>query len=115
MNFLGIRDYDSLVELLVSHFFSITVLSAHYWPWMPSSGWAWLCLIVMVLLGYHRVGRQFFGFVAAILTIVLQGNLIRNQSNVLYQAGPDIIIKGRVDSFLRKLVTLMRVLSSFIK
>lgn len=115
MNFLGIRDYDSLVELLVSHFFFDHRAVCPYWPWMPSWGWAWLCLIVMVLLGYHRVGRQFLGFVAAILTIVLQGNLIRDQSNVLYQAGPDIIIKGRVDSFLRKLVTLMRVLSSFMK
>ncbi|EOU2518924.1 DNA internalization-related competence protein ComEC/Rec2 [Vibrio cholerae] len=88
-----LSNYWSLIS------FSITVLSAPYWPWMPSWGWAWLCLIVMVLLGYHRVGRQFLGFVAAILTIVLQGNLIRDQSNVLYQAGPDIIIKGRVDSF----------------
>ncbi len=82
--------------------FSITVLSAPYWPWMPSWGWAWLCLIFMGLLGYHRAGRKFLGFVVAILIIVLQGNLIRDQSNVLYQAGPDIIIKGRADSFFRQ-------------
>ncbi len=88
--------------------FSITVLSAPYWPWMPSWGWAWLCLIFMGLLGYHRAGRKFLGFVVAILIIVLQGNLIRDQSNVLYQAGPDIIIKGRADSFLGKPVMLMK-------
>lgn len=82
--------------------FSITVLSAPYWPWMPSWGWAWLCLIFMGLLGYHRACRKFLGFVVAILIIVLQGNLIRDQSNVLYQAGPDIIIKGRADSFFRQ-------------
>ncbi|ENM3894381.1 DNA internalization-related competence protein ComEC/Rec2 [Vibrio cholerae] len=69
---------------------------------MPSWGWAWLCLIFMGLLGYHRAGRKFLGFVVAILIIVLQGNLIRDQSNVLYQAGPDIIIKGRADSFFRQ-------------
>ncbi|EOX4223754.1 DNA internalization-related competence protein ComEC/Rec2 [Vibrio cholerae] len=56
----------------------------------------------MGLLGYHRAGRKFLGFVVAILIIVLQGNLIRDQSNVLYQAGPDIIIKGRADSFFRQ-------------
>ncbi|WP_221886794.1 DNA internalization-related competence protein ComEC/Rec2 [Vibrio cholerae] len=56
----------------------------------------------MGLLGYHRACRKFLGFVVAVLIIVLQGNLIRDQSNVLYQAGPDIIIKGRADSFFRQ-------------
>lgn len=91
-----LSNYWSLIS------FSITVLSAPYWPWMPTWGWAWFCLILTGLLGYHRTSRKFLGFALAILTIVLHGNLMRDQSNTLYQAGPDIIIKGKVDSFFAK-------------
>ncbi|WP_430472237.1 DNA internalization-related competence protein ComEC/Rec2 [Vibrio misgurnus] len=79
--------------------FSLTMLSAPYWPWMPTWGWAWFCLMICGLCIYYRICRQWLGLGLAILTIVLHGNLIRDQSNLLYQAGPDISIKGRVDSF----------------
>ncbi|EEY98397.1 predicted hydrolase of the metallo-beta-lactamase superfamily [Vibrio sp. RC586] len=91
-----LSNYWSLIS------FSITVLSAPYWPWMPTWGWAWLCLFFTGLLGYYRATRKFLGFALAIFTIVLHGNLMRDQSNILYQAGPDITIKGKVDSFFKQ-------------
>lgn len=91
-----LSNYWSLIS------FSVTALSAPYWPWMPSWGWAGVCLLFIVLFGYYRACRKFLGFAVAILTIVVHGNLIREQSNTLYQSGSDIIIKGRVDSFFQQ-------------
>ncbi|WP_176466010.1 DNA internalization-related competence protein ComEC/Rec2 [Vibrio metoecus] len=88
-----LSNYWSLIS------FSITLLSAPYWPWMPTWGWAWFCLILIGVLSYYRACRKLLGFALAIFTVVCHGNLMRDQSNMLSQAGSDSIIKGQVDSF----------------
>ncbi|KJR39725.1 DNA internalization-related competence protein ComEC/Rec2 [Vibrio navarrensis] len=78
--------------------FSATLISANYWPIMPS--WRWLLLIVIAILLIMRLKRwrSSLGIGLALVVAICSGNLIQRKADTLFQAGGNIIINGQVDS-----------------
>ncbi|ELS8947085.1 DNA internalization-related competence protein ComEC/Rec2 [Vibrio fluvialis] len=83
--------------------FSLTVLSAPLWPWMPEWDFAFICLAALMTTLVVSRFRVFGGIALALLVIVTHGNVVRSQSNTIFQAGQDITIKGEVDSFFKQI------------
>lgn len=87
--------------------FSLTILSAPYWPWMPGWGVALLCLALcfaaLTLPQWTGRLRGVGGIAFAVLVIITHAQLVRSQSNTIFQAGQDITIKGEVDSFFKQI------------
>ncbi|WP_242536130.1 DNA internalization-related competence protein ComEC/Rec2 [Vibrio sp. Vb2880] len=83
--------------------FSLTVLSAPYWPRMPSWDFAFICLVALMGAVLVTRLRGWGGIAFAVLVIVTHGNVMRSQSNTIFQAGQDITIKGEVDSFFKQI------------
>ncbi|WP_099612175.1 DNA internalization-related competence protein ComEC/Rec2 [Vibrio fujianensis] len=79
--------------------FSLTVISAPYWPWMPNWFIALGLLIALSLSLLVNRCRGCIGIALALLVIITQGNLVRAQSNIILQFDSDITIKGEVNSF----------------
>ncbi|WP_026027181.1 DNA internalization-related competence protein ComEC/Rec2 [Vibrio ordalii] len=83
--------------------FSLTAISASYWPWMPD--WKWIMPLFAILIlsvGYRKL-RFLSGVTMALMVIVISGNLLREQSNTIFQTGSDITINGQVNSFFRQI------------
>ncbi|MFV0448462.1 MAG: DNA internalization-related competence protein ComEC/Rec2 [Vibrio sp.] len=83
--------------------FSLTVLSSPYWPSMPALGFALLCpLFFMFSVRFSKL-RHWGGIVLGLLVIISHGNEVKTQSSSIFQAGQDITIKGKVDSFFKQI------------
>ncbi|EPM3975199.1 DNA internalization-related competence protein ComEC/Rec2, partial [Vibrio vulnificus] len=78
--------------------FSATLISASYWPLMPS--WPWLMLIVVAIfiIIVRKTCRYLLGVTIALLIAISAGNLMQWQVKTLFQAGENITINGAVDS-----------------
>ncbi|WP_217543682.1 DNA internalization-related competence protein ComEC/Rec2 [Vibrio metschnikovii] len=79
--------------------FSLTILSAPFWPWMPK--WPIIIGVVVVLMMslVIRRGRGCIGIALALVLIITHGNKVTAQSNNILQFATDITIKGVADSF----------------
>lgn len=67
--------------------FSLTVLSAPLWPWVPEWDFAFICLAALMTTLVVSRFRVFGGIAFALLVIVTHGNVVRSQSNTIFQAG----------------------------
>ena len=83
--------------------FSLTVLSSPYWPYMPDLGFALFCPLFIILSVRFTKLRIWGGIVLALLVIITHGNVVKTQSSSIFQAGLDITIKGKVDSFFKQI------------
>ncbi|CAM3026142.1 DNA internalization-related competence protein ComEC/Rec2 [Vibrio diazotrophicus] len=83
--------------------FSLTVLSSPYWPYMPDLGFALFCPLFIILSVRFTKLRRWGGIVLALLVIITHGNVVKTQSSSIFQAGLDITIKGKVDSFFKQI------------
>ncbi|NIY91587.1 DNA internalization-related competence protein ComEC/Rec2 [Vibrio diazotrophicus] len=83
--------------------FSLTVLSSPYWPYMPDLGFALFCPLFIILSVRFTKLRCWGGIVLALLVIITHGNAVKTQSSSIFQAGLDITIKGKVDSFFKQI------------
>ncbi|WP_165310835.1 DNA internalization-related competence protein ComEC/Rec2 [Vibrio ziniensis] len=83
--------------------FSLTVLSSPYWPSMPVLGFALFCPLLFILSARFTKLRNWGGIVLGLLVIITHGNAVKTQSSSIFQAGQDITIKGKVDSFFKQI------------
>lgn len=81
--------------------FSLLITTSPYWFSMPS--WHYLLLPLAVLLASfkYRKARYCSGIALACVVILLHGNLLRYQTEMLFQAGQDITIIADVDSLFK--------------
>ncbi|MDE1214539.1 DNA internalization-related competence protein ComEC/Rec2 [Vibrio aestuarianus] len=83
--------------------FSLTIISASYWPLMPDWKWAIPFILTFILSIGSKKLRLLSGISVALLVIFTNGNLLHEQSNTIFQAGPNIIINAEVDSLFRQI------------
>lgn len=81
--------------------FATLIITAPMWPIMPVWSWSVPCLVWLLLSYYCRRLRWGCGIAAALIVILISGNLLRHQSNTLFQAGSNIIINAEVTSLFR--------------
>ncbi len=82
--------------------FSLTLISVAWWPMMPHYYWLIPTSLISIALLIKRCSIIAVAFIAMSVALI-QGNLYKHQSEVLYRFGTDITIKGRVDSYFKKI------------
>ncbi|MDA0109121.1 DNA internalization-related competence protein ComEC/Rec2 [Vibrio sp. La 4.2.2] len=82
--------------------FSLTLISVAWWPMMPHYYWLIPTSLISIALLIKRCSLIAVVFIAMSVALI-QGNLYKHQSEVLYRFGTDITIKGRVDSYFKKI------------
>ncbi|MCG9678578.1 DNA internalization-related competence protein ComEC/Rec2 [Vibrio sp. Isolate24] len=83
--------------------FSFLISTAQFWWYMPSWEWLFPCLLTLMLSISSKSLRWCAGFVFACLILVVHSNLLRHQQAILFQAGQDITINAKVDSFFKQI------------
>lgn len=91
-----------LTSIAVPLSYSIVMISAVWWPVMPNAVWLIPVSLMSIACLITRRWILFATFIAMSLTLI-QGNLYKYQSRVLFQFGTDITIKARVDSYFKKI------------
>ncbi|USD59377.1 DNA internalization-related competence protein ComEC/Rec2 [Vibrio sp. SCSIO 43140] len=91
-----------LTGIAVPLSYSLVMISAVWWPEMPSIFWLipTCCTCIACLLKRRWVLSAVF---AAMSVALIQGNLFKYQSEVLFRFGTDITIKAQVDSYFKKI------------
>lgn len=83
--------------------FSIIIISATQWPFMPDWLWIIACIGALFVALSIKALRLFVGPCCACVVILAHGNLVRHQSIELFKAGSDITIIAEVDSFFKQI------------
>lgn len=91
-----------LTSIAVPLCYSLVLISAVWWPVMPSTVWSIPASLVSIACLITRRWILSAAFIAMSLALI-QGNLYKYQSRVLFQFGTDITIKARVDSYFKKI------------
>ncbi|MGF1775963.1 DNA internalization-related competence protein ComEC/Rec2 [Vibrio nomapromontoriensis] len=82
--------------------YTLTLISATFWPVMPTIYW----LIPISLISFALLIKRRFilltGFIALSVALI-QGNLLKSQTEALFRFGTDITIKARVDSYFKQI------------
>lgn len=81
--------------------FSLLITTSPYWPIMPKLDYLPLALAVLVVSTKYRRARGCLGLALACVVILMHGNLLRYQTEALFQAGQDITIIADVDSLFK--------------
>ena len=82
--------------------FALTIISASFWPVIPSVVWIVPILCILCASIKYRAFSYLGGFILAVLLIIYQGNLIKTQTSALFQSGQNTIIKASVTSLFKK-------------
>lgn len=83
--------------------FSATLISASYWPSMPSWSWLVIMTVAIVFILVCKMYHYFLGIALAISVAILAGNFLQWQVKTLFQTGMNITINGVVDSPFKKI------------
>lgn len=81
--------------------FSLLITTSPYWLIMPKLDYLFIALAVLVISTKYRKARGFLGLALACVVILMHGNLLRYQTETLFQAGQDITIIADVDSLFK--------------
>ncbi|WP_261888364.1 DNA internalization-related competence protein ComEC/Rec2 [Vibrio cortegadensis] len=84
--------------------FSATAVSAVLWLEIPA--WIWLVPSIIAILSIRFKYRQWWfviGILLGVILIILHGNALKLQTNVLFQSSENITIKGQVDSSFKQI------------
>lgn len=81
--------------------FSLLITTSPYWPHMPSWHFALFPLAVLLASLKYRKARYGAGLALACVVILAHGNLLRYQTEMLFQSGQDITITADVDSLFK--------------
>ncbi|WNJ95474.1 DNA internalization-related competence protein ComEC/Rec2 [Vibrio ruber] len=79
--------------------YCLTLLSSPYWPKMPGMIYCWWGVLLLffalrIMQLWHTIG-----ICIALVLILLYGNILKRQSDILFQFEHDITINVKVDSF----------------
>ncbi len=83
----------------------IVLVSAPWWPGVPTLFWLIPCALMLVLLPFLPVAKPlvvwlgFKGLLLGLIVVILQINYFQAQVHRLFASGEHLIIKGQVDSF----------------
>ncbi|KJY83027.1 histidine kinase [Vibrio galatheae] len=81
--------------------FSLLITTSPYWPIMPQLDYLPIALIALVVSIKYRKAKGLLGLALAFVVILMHGNMLRFQTETLFQAGQDITITADINSFFR--------------
>ncbi|MEZ8100026.1 DNA internalization-related competence protein ComEC/Rec2 [Vibrio bivalvicida] len=81
--------------------FSLLITTSPYWPLLPNIEHLLIALAILVVSTKYRKARGFLGLALAYVVILMHGNVLRYQTETLFQAGQDITIIADVDSLFK--------------
>ncbi|MGR5178372.1 DNA internalization-related competence protein ComEC/Rec2 [Vibrio parahaemolyticus] len=91
-----------LSGILAPLLYTLIIVSAVWWPIMPH--YYWLIPTSLMSLAFIIKRQLVIGLAFTAMSVALiQGNLLKHQSEVLYRFGTDINIKAQVDSYFKKI------------
>ncbi|MCL9774672.1 DNA internalization-related competence protein ComEC/Rec2 [Vibrio methylphosphonaticus] len=82
--------------------YTLTLISATFWPVMPTIYWLMPISLISFALLIKRRFILLTGFIALSVALI-QGNLLKSQTEALFRFGTDITIKARVDSYFKQI------------
>lgn len=82
--------------------FALTIISASFWPIIPSIVWIVPIFCILCASIKYRAFSYLGGVILAVLLIIYQGNLMKTQTSALFQLGQNTIIKASVTSLFKK-------------
>ncbi len=83
--------------------FSAVIISSSVWFYMPEWPWIIPCLAIVALSLKVNKLRVFLGSLAACVVVLTHSNLLRHQTDTLFQAGSNLTINAEVDSFFKQI------------
>ncbi|MCL9782308.1 DNA internalization-related competence protein ComEC/Rec2 [Vibrio sp. S4M6] len=84
-------------------FFVLTILSAPFWPSLPSLEWSAPLVALLILCTKYRRLNWLLGVVLALLVILLKGNQMYAQSHAIFQQGSHVTISAQVGGYFKKI------------
>ncbi|MGF1908363.1 DNA internalization-related competence protein ComEC/Rec2 [Vibrio kasasachensis] len=81
--------------------FAILIITTPHWWQLPGWFWSVPCLVWLLLCIKFRWLRWGCGLIAALLVVIVSGNLLRHQTNTLFNASLDLTINAEVDSLFK--------------
>ncbi len=82
--------------------YTLTLLSAPYWLAMPSEYWLIPTSVLFVIsIALRKI--YLMTILLALSIALIQGNVIKQQFNALFQFGTDVTIKARIDSHFKQI------------
>lgn len=82
--------------------FVVTIITAEYWPWFPRTEWLMLLFVVAMTSIKYRALRFTVGALFGVSLILWQGNLLKNQSDYLFESGKNTTINASVVSLFKQ-------------
>jgi len=81
--------------------FSLLITTSPYWPLLPNIEHLPIALVILGVSTKYRKARGFLGLALAYVVILMHGNVLRYQTETLFQAGQDITIIADVNSLFK--------------
>lgn len=81
--------------------FSLLITTSPCWRFLPSLELLPIALMVIAISAKYTMARSLLGPALACVVILMHGNLLRYQTEMLFQAGQDITIIADVDSLFK--------------
>lgn len=81
--------------------FSLLIITSPFWSMMPDWHYILVCAVCLMISIKYRQARLVVGLALACVVILVHGNLLRYQTETLFQAGENISITAEVDSIFQ--------------